>query len=166
MQKEQPNDWMFQLVEDFRNHQVVLPDTPDHILLILKGHLLVEQKINCLLEANLPNPDALRLRVDHGPKFIHKLSLLRALIPKPELAPELWGSIKKLNDLRNEFAHKLSPNDVKKKIDEFTADVYKAFGFNKNPNFMENVLKKDQRDRVQESILLIMHRLACLTKLE
>ena len=154
---------LLEVMENFRKHQVDLPDTPDQILLILKGHLLVEQEINRILEAKVPNPDALKLREKYGPKFVHRLSLLRALMPEIEYCPKLWDIIDKLNTLRNEFAHKLNPEDVTKRIDQFTNDVYEASGLMENSAFREKVGMKDQRDRVQQSILFIMYRLAGLT---
>jgi hypothetical protein len=44
-------DRIEKFIKHIDEYLTYLPDTPDQILLILKGHLLVEQEINCLLEA-------------------------------------------------------------------------------------------------------------------
>ena len=161
MEKDQIPDWMMEFIENVKKHQIDLPDTPDHILVILKGHLLVEQEINRLIEAKVANPNPLNLRGLYGPKFSHKVDLLEALILKPEPV-ELWELCRKLNKLRNDFGHRLSPNDVEKRMDKFTDDVYKVFAVTRMANIMENVLKKDQRDQVQKSIFYILYSLVCL----
>jgi len=176
MEKYEHMDRILQFIEDMKKHQADLPDTPDHILVVLKGHLLVEQEINCLLEAKLPNPGALKLRDDYrSPKFIHKVRLLEALIPKPEPV-KLWVITEKLNTLRNKFAHKLSPKDIAKKIDKFTDDVEQAFAATKVANVMKKAMKQameenamekapkmGQRQRIQTSIFFVWHRLMVLT---
>jgi len=66
LRKERDKAWIIHFKKgDFAKHLRNLPDTPDNILVILKGHLLVEQEINRLLEAKLPNPDAINLRGEY-----------------------------------------------------------------------------------------------------
>jgi len=159
MEKEQLPNWIDKFMGDIHNHLVKLPDSPDHILIILKGHLLVEQEVNGLLEVTVPNPKPLRIRDSNPPKFAHKLSLLKALIPKPKPVRNLWDVVKGLNDLRNDLAHELSPENVEGKIDKFVTDVFNAFGSPKS------FPKKDRGERLRQSIVLIVHRLTCLTNL-
>ncbi|MEA3224514.1 MAG: hypothetical protein U9Q07_01080 [Planctomycetota bacterium] len=159
MKKDQHKDWVTQYVEEHKEHLIDLPDTPGHILVILKGHLLVERQINLLLEAKHPNPDTLKLKERGGPGFFRKVCLLEELIPKPGGIPEFWELCKKLNDLRNEFCHELNPNDVKERIDKFTDDVCQI------PRQMkEAVSQMDRRDRVQFSIAGIRYHLMCLAR--
>jgi len=175
MEEYQYMDRIYQFMDDMKKHQADLPDTPDHILVVLKGHLLVEQEINSLLEAKLPNPDVLKLREVKGPRFFHKVCLLKALIPKPKPV-KLWVIIEKLNKLRNKFAHNLSPDDVGKEIDKFTDDaeqvfaptevanaMKKAMEYAMEENAMEKVPKMSQRQRLQTSIFFVQHRLVVLT---
>lgn len=157
MGKGRTPEWIQKFINDIHEHQVKLPDSPDHILVILKGHLLVEQEINRLLETKVPNPDALGIRKRSGPTFFHKLRLLRALIPKPEPVPDLWNVVEELNKLRNDLAHELSPENVEESINRFTSDVINTFEIAKYYH------TKSQRVRLQTSILLIVHRLTCLT---
>ena len=160
MEKEQLPMWIEQFMDKIHNHLLKLPDSPDQILTILKGHLLVEQEVNSLLEVTVPYPKALKIRDKNGPKFAHKLLLLKALIPKPEPVPDLWNVVKKLNDLRNDLAHKLSPENVEGNIDKFTTYVFKVFRLPKS------FLKKNRLERLRLSILLIVHRLTCLINIK
>ena len=155
--------WFSQFAEDITKHLKDLPDTPDHILVILKGHLLVEQEINRLLEAKLPNPDAINLTGKYGPRFIHKLLLLKALIPNPPHVPHLWDLIEELSKLRNDFGHRLRPKDVEIRIDEFTTNVINAFYSTEDDGGRKKLLKKSQRERIHISLILIAWHLAYMT---
>jgi hypothetical protein len=144
------------LEKDIKEHLGDLPDSPDHILIILKGHLLVEQEINRLLEAKLPNPDVLKLRKANGPKFFHKVCLLEALIPNPRRVPDLWDLIKKLNELRNEFSHKLNPNDINKKIDKFVVDVFKSVDSKLSNKVLVSPNNTNRRLRISTSLSIVL----------
>jgi hypothetical protein len=78
-----------------------MPKTDDVTLIVLKGHLLVEEVLFQLAETALPNPQYL-------PKFMfHKLAcVVRAAVPKRSEDP-CWELILTLNSLRNDFAHNL-----------------------------------------------------------
>jgi hypothetical protein len=175
MEEHEFMDRILQFLDDMKKHQADLPDTPDHILVVLKGHLLLEREINSLLELKLPNPDALKLKEGKGMTFYSKVCLLEALIPKPEPA-ELWDITKKLNTLRNRFAHNLSPDGIAKEIEEFMNNVERTFVHTEVANVMkkameyamkQNVMEKlpdmPQRQRLQNSIFLVWHRLMALT---
>lgn len=117
-----PN-WVDDFVKDINEHIAQLPETHDQILIILKTHLLVEQRLDRLLERKLPNPDA--VLGQPYPRFIHKLRMLKALIPDPPLVHNLWDLITDLNNIRNDLAHKLTPKDIQGRIEDF---VVKLFG--------------------------------------
>ena len=150
---------IMKIEKDIKKHLTDLPDSPDQILVILKAHLLVEEEINRLLEAKLPNPDVLKLRKANGPKFFHKVCLLEALIPKPKYAPGLWDLVRKLNQLRNDFGHQLSPEDMQVKTDEFVADVVKSVDIALFAKMDPISNKMNRRLRIEESLSIILSRL-------
>src|SRR5713226_4113578 len=78
-----------------------MPETDDLILIVLKGHLLVEEQLVDLANWALPHPEYL-------PEFMfHKLAhVVRTVVPQRSDDPS-WELILKLNSLRNDLAHKL-----------------------------------------------------------
>jgi hypothetical protein len=91
------------------------PRTDDATLIILKGHLLLEEEINNLLHEMLPNPEALDgLQIN----FFTKTQFARALI-KNEALDTILDAAEKLNRLRNRLAHNLEPSGVEAAIRDF-----------------------------------------------
>ena len=91
------------------------PRTDDTTLIILKGHLLLEEEINNLLHEMLANPAALDgLQIN----FFTKAQFLRALI-KNEMLDAILDAAEKLNRLRNRLAHNLEPAGVDAAIRDF-----------------------------------------------
>jgi hypothetical protein len=78
-----------------------MPETDDLTLIVLKGHLLVEEQLVDLVNRVMPNPQFL-------PKFtFYNLArVARAAYPRHPEFP-VWELILKLNQLRNDLAHKL-----------------------------------------------------------
>jgi hypothetical protein len=92
-----------------------MPDVDDVSMIVLKGHLLIEEM---LLEFAT-------LALEH-PKHLAKLSfhqlacLVRALMAeKPD--DKCWEMILQINSLRNCLAHKLQPPDLDKRIKRILA---------------------------------------------
>ena len=77
-------------------------------LILLKGHLLVEELLRGYIDGKLPNPSAFK----HDQFLFAKvLMLCRALTP---LKVKSWAfdAAKMLNDVRNEVAHELEAPDI------------------------------------------------------
>ena len=103
----------------FQRFLELLPHGKDIDLVILKGHLLIEEQVKEIIRQKLPNPDAIN---------IDRMSCHQAICLAQALLPigheeEFWGAAKKLNELRNNIAHKLSPEEREQKIDKFVACV-------------------------------------------
>lgn len=83
----------------YDNH---MPDTDDLTLIVLKGHLLVEELLIDLAGWAFPNAQYL------PPKFSFNnlTDVVRATVPQRGDDP-CWELILKLNELRNDLAHKL-----------------------------------------------------------
>ena len=146
------SNWIDDFMKDINEHIAQLPETPDHILIILKTHLLVEQRIDRLLEMKLPNPDA--VLGPPYPRFIHKLRMLKALIPAPPYLSDIWDLIEKLNNIRNDLAHKLTPKEIQTRIDKFVARVFESMDISGSLN--KAMANENATFRVRTCLILIV----------
>lgn len=106
-------------IESFRRFYEFLPRHEDQSLVLLKIHLLVEQQIRAFVDERLPNPDALasaRLTFNH-------VACLAEAISREDIHPNVWSAVRKLNQMRNDIAHKLVPTRVEQQLREFCALV-------------------------------------------
>ncbi|OGA56417.1 MAG: hypothetical protein A3F74_26345 [Betaproteobacteria bacterium RIFCSPLOWO2_12_FULL_62_58] len=88
-------------------------------LILLKGHLLVEELLRGYIDRKLPNPTAFK----HDQFLFAKILMLcRALTP-PNVKSWAFDAAKKLNDVRNEIAHELDSPKVKSKLENFISLV-------------------------------------------
>jgi hypothetical protein len=94
----------------------------DDELVILKGHLLIEVLLWEFVDDNVPNKDALeKLKKSHAFGFELLTHLAEALNQRDHF-DWLWRAIRKLNKIRNGFAHNLEPKgieDIKKDFIDF-----------------------------------------------
>jgi hypothetical protein len=101
--------------EDFRSRfRRHLPRSNDLTLIVLKGHLLLEELIDGIIADSLSNPTALtpaRLTI------FQRLRLARALVNKVLDGP--LDSAEKLNTLRNRMAHHLEPPQFERDVTAF-----------------------------------------------
>lgn len=115
-----PQPDIFQAFERFKEH---LPTGGDMTLMILKGHLLIEEQIAILIRKRIPKPDALR---EADLTSHQQICLAEALIDELSLDGNdrwLWPAIKKLNNLRNDIAHNLSKSGIDDRIADFVSRV-------------------------------------------
>jgi hypothetical protein len=90
-------------------------------LLLLNGHLLVEELLRQLVDKALIKPAALE---DARIEAYQRICLAEELCY--DQAPAwLWDALKKLNSIRNKLAHNLEPTGLQDKIDDFQAYVEK-----------------------------------------
>ena len=68
-------------------------------LIVLKGHLILEEQLSLMIEKLAPQPEHI---VEARLSFAQKRSLLRAMIPNS--ANQVWAVIGNLNKLRNALA--------------------------------------------------------------
>lgn len=89
------------------------------VLILLKGHLLVEELLRGYINRKLPNPTAFK----HDQFLFSKILMLcRALTPL-KVKPWAFDAAKKLNEARNEVAHELDSPEMQRKIDSFISLV-------------------------------------------
>lgn len=93
-----------------------LPKSDDLTLIILKGHLLVEELLNEILQVRLAEPAELwKAKLS----FDQRLCLLNALGLLKMEGLDYRKAIKRLNTLRNEVAHNLGEKRLKDLITNF-----------------------------------------------
>ena len=93
----------------------------DGTLIVLKGHLVMEELIRSKLDEYLPRPEYLRRA---GLSFFEVLCVARAVYPADVMQRrgtdgtdvDLWDIIEAWNTLRNRLAHRLEPTDTQRCI--------------------------------------------------
>lgn len=92
-------------LEAFKRFLSVLPHGQATELVLLKGHLLIEEQVRSVVDRRLRNPGA--LHEGNAKLECHQaIQLARAFFP-PGHQPELWRAVAKLNSMRNDIAHKI-----------------------------------------------------------
>jgi|ERR1041384_2042298 hypothetical protein len=114
--KATPDDW-----EAYRFLHEHLPQKDaDELLIIVKGHLLLEFMTRRFVERRMLNPRAL----DSARLTSSAIISVAEALCLPNAAPKwLWARVRELNALRNKLAHKLKIEGLKKQIDDFVATV-------------------------------------------
>jgi hypothetical protein len=92
-------------LQAFKRFLSVLPHGQDPELVLLKGHILIEEQVRLLIDKRLRNPDALR-EANARLEFCQAIHLAKAFFP-PNHQPELWRAVAKLNTMRNDIAHNI-----------------------------------------------------------
>lgn len=102
--------------EKLKSH---LPVVKDPTVVILRGHLLIEELLEELLTTSLTDATAIR---DARLTFFQKLCLARGLIGIVNME-DVWKPLELLNGLRNTISHRLPDDALSIKLDP----VLKAF---------------------------------------
>ena len=106
--------------EIFENLEKHVRATDDAELILLKGHLILEQSMNQLLLCSVQTNEALAsLRLS----FSRKLALLRALSPSGHPIHKQAPHLQAINRLRNKLAHQLEPPGLRADLGQWACDV-------------------------------------------
>jgi len=100
--------------EVWRKYYEHIPQEENLSLIVLKGHLLIEEELNQILSNFFNHPQFL----PHM-KFGNTSKLVKSIYYK-ERDDWLWECVRKLNDVRNKYAHSLEPSDIEKDLKEIT----------------------------------------------
>ncbi|MGA8025550.1 MAG: hypothetical protein WB992_00265 [Bryobacteraceae bacterium] len=92
----------------------LLPPVVNLELVVLKGHLLIEEQLQRFLRDVSRHPKSLD---DARLNFMQTAHLVRALGGLPYTDHSLWTLVVDLNKLRNRLAHRLEPGDVAAAVD-------------------------------------------------
>jgi hypothetical protein len=85
----------------------------DVALVVLKGHLLLEESVNRLLASLLRQPEAIE---GANLRLHQKLCLIKALFP---VDPDMMEAAEKLNTMRNRLAHHLDYPQIEAQVRDF-----------------------------------------------
>lgn len=87
----------------------------DLSLIILKGHLLIEELLFTLVSSAAKDPSAIK-SAKLG--YYELASVAKALFYESRVGP-IWGAIFELNKLRNTLVHDLEPPNLNEKLKRF-----------------------------------------------
>lgn len=114
-----------------------LPDSDGLTLIVLKGHLLIEEEINETLSVLVKDPQPL---FKEKLPFSHRLAVLRALLGPVLSNAHGIDSVAKLNIIRNKMAHNLVPRKLDEAINEFIKMTFSQVG----ADFIEELSQSHQ----------------------
>lgn len=128
-----------------------LPYNGDRDLILLKGHLLVEELLRTYIKKMLPQPDELSDPREFG--FIQYLRLTKAF-QEDASHDWIWVALEKLNSIRNLLAHHLEPKGFEDRLEHFLSFVEE----NAAGKRTEEELKKMRMERLYwiMSLLLLL----------
>lgn len=109
-----------QFFGDLKRAARLMVSVDDRELAILKGHLLIEEKLIELIETQLPQPEHLDLS---RTGFEAERQLAWALVPTWVNEFEVWEPMKKLNELRNHLAHHTEVPELDERTDAFLSAI-------------------------------------------
>ena len=111
-------------VKAFKRFLKLLPHGQDMTLVILKGHLLIEEQVRQIISERVKDPRSLEdARLECG----QAICMAQALTGN-EVDGAVWKSVKKLNKLRNEIAHNSEPKGVHDRIKDFVNSTHSGLG--------------------------------------
>ena len=130
-----------------------LPETDDVSLVVLKGHLIVEELLVALVERHCFNPSSLaKARLS----FAQTTYVAQALFRLPASAP-WWEPIRQLNILRNSLVHQLQPKELEEKVTNLYSLCWKP-----RPEDPRQIEPKTPAGKATFSIIYLMGQLAAL----
>lgn len=122
----------------------------DLTLVVLKGHLLVEEELNEILSMKLRVPEAIfQARLS----FSQRLAVLRALAGDEGRGTFSLDALNRLNALRNQLAHNLEPRQLEKRVKAFLVEL-------EAPGLEEEFSQEKLSTRLKRCIALLCGRLS------
>lgn len=100
----------------------LIPRDTDLDLVILKGHLLIEEVLSEKLKGLLKLNNPLGIQVTERMMFSEKLKFYWSLDPKA-LEDRVWQWLKELNQIRNAMAHSIEPKGITDRIEKFSREI-------------------------------------------
>ena len=125
-----------------------LPPLVNLELLVLKGHLMVEEQLQLFLETLSHHPSSLKAA---RLSFIQKANLVHALSGIRN-GPE-WRFIVHLNTLRNGLVHRLEPGDVAALVDNLLRSYWQK-------EFRTPLSNRQRASRLRQTLAFIIGMLS------
>jgi hypothetical protein len=108
---------------EYERFRRLLPPLVNLELVVLKGHLLIEEQLQGFLRAISRHPKSLD---DARLNFMQTVHLARALGGLPHCDRSLWTLVVDLNKLRNRLAHRLEPGDIAAAVDDILRNYWQG----------------------------------------
>jgi hypothetical protein len=147
------NDLSQKIIQDMGRFLKYLPWKSDPTLVILKGHLLIEELLRAFIDKKIKNQKAL----DKANLNFNQCLFIAMAFHSEKYLDWLWNAARKLNVLRNKLAHNLEPKGLHAKVDDFIKYIE---GHNKI-SFPEKLVK--QFGKVPVAIMLLYYNLSIFT---
>ncbi|MBI3810187.1 MAG: hypothetical protein HY284_06985 [Nitrospirae bacterium] len=98
--------------EQWERYRQLLPKSDDVSLVVLKGHLIIEEMLYAVAQEHCANPESL---VKAKLTFAQLLHVVRALVKLP-IGGDCWEAINLLNGIRNSLIHNLTPKELESRL--------------------------------------------------
>lgn len=98
--------------EQWERYRQLLPKSDDVSLVVLKGHLIIEEMLYSIVEEHCANPSPL---ADARLSFGQLVHIVHALVKLP-VSKTCWKAIGLLNSIRNSLVHNLEPKELEKRL--------------------------------------------------
>lgn len=95
-----------------------LPAGDDYLLIVLKGHLLLEEQLRKIIESAVAHPEHLPKR----PTFWMLMAFAKSL-KFGAVSSRSWTAVQRIGDFRNAYAHALEVEQVVRGIDVWMDEV-------------------------------------------
>jgi hypothetical protein len=140
-----------QALDSLDKHLFQLKDVE---LIVLKGHLILEEELNHFLACFVNDAETF-LKI--GFMFEKKVSLLSCLVPKQMAKHKIWEQLREINRLRNKLAHNLRFSQYEQQLKRWAIGV---LGY--NPKTLKR--KVTYRNSVVKAFALLTGHLRGLPK--
>ena len=137
------------MLADFQRLRQHLPDEDDIDLIILKGHLLLEESLERIIRTIVAQGDLLK---NDLLSFYQKAWLARAMSWSQHRG-KLWDLILTLNTLRNALVHHLEPPEFDAKVKAFLASASTDYG---PSGLREEIRNSPVPDQLRHAIVVLM----------
>jgi len=98
--------------EQWDRYRQLLPKSDDTSLVVLKGHLIIEEMLYAIAQEHCADPESL---VKAKLTFSQLLYVVRAVVKLP-IGDSCWEAINLLNGIRNSLIHNLEPKELESRL--------------------------------------------------
>jgi hypothetical protein len=126
----------------------------DTVLIVLRGHLIIEHELVDICDKVLQQPDALPDRLN----FDTRLRRIRSLLGDDEFPKVVYDILKDLNRIRNKLAHNLEPKDLHDDLSGFFKR-FSAF-----PNIPSRLKNKEVLEQLNTCIMVLCGMLGSIQR--
>jgi hypothetical protein len=109
------------------------------------GHMIIEELIRDLVEIKLEKASVL----ENSSFTFFQLTVLTEGLYGKTFPSWLWPATRKLNKIRNKYAHNLCPEDTDELLSDFNEFVFKESGLKKKEQEAKRLIEKENSERIE-----------------